>query len=468
MYLAWKDDKIFNKFLFILLITFMIILISISPCFAENEKTIEITPSREGGTTSVILPSFCGTDYDYYLISAQNFYDSSFKRYTLRIGIIVSNSPLYANNSNIITNKDGSVFYYNFFEYNYKTSMSSSYDLSSVLLSDFSACYVSLNSTVFKSDYFVYSNHTIYSDTTENTIVFEGTFDFINPSFMTTQEELSSGKFDTLKIDAGSFDTLTDSFIFNIYDSYNMGDGVYSDYIKKSFLLDMDSSFLKVADLNAYYYIPQSSLGIDLSNGKRYTFELKAKGPDEIYSSVTFQVGGLTIDEELKNKEDEQTDAIRENTETNKGIWETIKDIVSFINPFSENFFVYKLIDLLVDALKSLFIPSDGFFDTYFTELKDWFSERLGFLFYPFELLIDILNKILNVNFSEPIFNIPDISEPFTNKKFINATTFNFNDLLSNSILNTVHNIYFICVDAFIVFELVNLFRRKYEEVTTK
>ena len=40
--------------------------------------------------------------------------------------------------------------------------------------------------------------------------------------------------------------------------------------------------------------------GIDLSNGKRYTFELKAKGSDEIYSSVTFKVVGLTTDEEIK------------------------------------------------------------------------------------------------------------------------------------------------------------------------
>lgn len=168
-------QNLLNNKLFIILSIFLIIILGItSSCFAESENTIEITPSREGGTTSVILPSFCGTDYDYYLISAQNFYDSSFKRYTLRIGIIVSNSPLYANNSNIITNKDGSVFYYNFFEYNYKTSMSSSYDLSAVLLSDFSACYVSLNSSVFESDYFVYSNHTIYSDNTESNVVFQG------------------------------------------------------------------------------------------------------------------------------------------------------------------------------------------------------------------------------------------------------------------------------------------------------
>lgn len=181
---------------------------------------------------------------------------------------------------------------------------------------------------------------------------------------------------------------------------------------------------------------------------------------------LSFSVGVVDPSDVTNDKLDQQTDAIKENTLTNKGIWETIKEIVSFLNPFSENFFVYRLIELLVDAIKSLFIPSDDFFSTYFTELKEWFSDRLGFLFYPFELVIDILNKIVNINFVEPQINIPDICEPFTDNKLINATTFNFNDLLDNNILKTVHDIYLVCVDSFLVFCLVNLARRKWEEVT--
>lgn len=123
---------------------------------------------------------------------------------------------------------------------------------------------------------------------------------------------------------------------------------------------------------------------------------------------------------------------------------------------------------LLIDAIKSLFIPSDDFFSNYFTNLKDWFSDRLGFLFYPFELVIDILNKIANINFSDPVINIPDINEPFTGNKLISATTFDFNSLLSNSILKNIHDIYLIGVDAVIVIALVNLAKRKWEEVSTK
>ena len=65
----------------------------------------------------------------------------------------------------------------------------------------------------------------------------------------------------------------------------------------------------------------------------------------------------------------------QESEETQKGILNTIKQVVSFINPLSENFFVYKLIDLLIDALKSLFIPRNYFFSDYFNELMSWFSD---------------------------------------------------------------------------------------------
>lgn len=120
----------------------------------------------------------------------------------------------------------------------------------------------------------------------------------------------------------------------------------------------------------------------------------------------------------------------------------------------------------MLNALKSLFIPSDEFFDTYFNDLFTWFCDRLGFLSYPLELIVNILNKILNINFGEPIINIPDIHEPFSNELLIHSTTFNLNSLLTNDTLKTVHDIYLIGVDAIIIFCLVNLAKNKFEGVT--
>lgn len=91
----------------------------------------------------------------------------------------------------------------------------------------------------------------------------------------------------------------------------------------------------------------------------------------------------------------------------------------------------------------------------------DFFTERFGFLTYPFELIINILTKISNINFKEPRFEIPNINEPFTGTKLVSATSYNFNDMLDNDVLKNVHNIYFIIVDVVIVFALVNLCKNK-------
>lgn len=163
-----------------------------------------------------------------------------------------------------------------------------------------------------------------------------------------------------------------------------------------------------------------------------------------------------------------QTNAIKEQTEVNKNIFEKIGEMLSYINPFSENFFVYKLIELLIEMLKGMFIPSNEFFENYFSELNNWFSDRFGFLYYPLDLFFDLTDRFLHINFSEPIIDIPDIYEPTTNNIFIHATKFNFNTLLEQNSLKTVHDIYLIIVDAIIYVGLVILLYNKYEEVMTK
>ena len=92
-------------------------------------------------------------------------------------------------------------------------------------------------------------------------------------------------------------------------------------------------------------------------------------------------VSGNTIDytqsfSNLQNTISNQTTAINNmsNTISNEistvnntatGIWGTIRSILNFINPLSEDFFVYKLIDLLIDALKTLFVPTEDFINSW-------------------------------------------------------------------------------------------------------
>lgn len=168
---------------------------------------------------------------------------------------------------------------------------------------------------------------------------------------------------------------------------------------------------------------------------------------------------------QTQEKIEEQTNAIKENTDTNKNIFEKIGDILSFLNPFSDNFFGKKLVDLIINGLKSLFVPEEGFFDEYFNSIRDWFSDRLGFLFAPFDFIIELLNRISNINFSEPIINIPDIKAPFTDTNLINKQAYNLNDLNNNEVFNNIHNIYLAGVDFIILIGLINLARKKIEEV---
>lgn len=102
-----------------------------------------------------------------------------------------------------------------------------------------------------------------------------------------------------------------------------------------------------------------------------------------------------------------------------------------------------------------------------FYELLNYFKERFGFLTYPFEFLINFFNRILNINYSEPVIHIPELREPFGNNKIFNGIDFNFNSLLNNSTFSYLYNIYLIAVDFVIVVLFIFLCKKVIEEVFT-
>lgn len=90
------------------------------------------------------------------------------------------------------------------------------------------------------------------------------------------------------------------------------------------------------------------------------------------------------------NKIDDTNSKLDDVNETSKGIWGTVKNILSYINPFSENFFAYKLIELLIDGLKKLIVPEN--FD-FINDFKDVLENKLGFIAsVPLQLLDYILS----------------------------------------------------------------------------
>ena len=57
-------------------------------------------------------------------------------------------------------------------------------------------------------------------------------------------------------------------------------------------------------------------------------------------------------------------------------LWNFLTDIISYLNPFSENFFGKKLVELISNLLEYLFIPQQD----HFGELNEIINTKFGFI----------------------------------------------------------------------------------------
>lgn len=85
---------------------------------------------------------------------------------------------------------------------------------------------------------------------------------------------------------------------------------------------------------------------------------------------------------------------------TQNGILGVLNDIWNFLQ---------SLIDALINMLLSLFVPSEGFFEEWFSSLNDFFSDRLGFFYKPFDVLFTLLNTMLNYDPEKSLLYFPGI-----------------------------------------------------------
>lgn len=170
---------------------------------------------------------------------------------------------------------------------------------------------------------------------------------------------------------------------------------------------------------------------------------------------------------------------------TRKGIWETIKSIPSTIGNFFDSLgtkigtffdnlatkignFFKDLLDGIIDGLKTLFIPEDGYFETWFNNFKNYFEVKLGFLATPFTIFIDFVNSYLELDSSNDIIiDIPDITVPnFEENKIVSATSFNWSQTLkSKESLNTLWQLYLSFIDVYLILNFINLCENKYNRI---
>ena len=144
---------------------------------------------------------------------------------------------------------------------------------------------------------------------------------------------------------------------------------------------------------------------------------------------------------ELTNTISSNTNAINTQTQEIQSMHETSRSILQTIIDLPTN-----LVNAFLNMLRSLFIPSDDFFTNWLDDLNTYFGDTFGILYYPFELLINFLNKIGNINDTNTaIIHIPAFS--LMGETFINEYSYNLNDLLQNETFNNIHTIYLTIVD---------------------
>lgn len=117
----------------------------------------------------------------------------------------------------------------------------------------------------------------------------------------------------------------------------------------------------------------------------------------------------------------------------------------------------------VIGALEAAFIPSEGFFEDFFSDLKASFENRFGLLTFPISVIYDFLDSLLSVGHTEPIFRWNSWS--YQGTELIAAGSYNLNDITKNSTFNTIYNIYLVVVDCFLIFLFLGFIQRKYRSI---
>ena len=121
------------------------------------------------------------------------------------------------------------------------------------------------------------------------------------------------------------------------------------------------------------------------------------------------------------------------------------------------------IVDGIINGLKSLFIPSDDYFKAWFDDMYAFFNDRFGFLMFPVDLLVKMVNLYLGADSSFT-------GVPFPEFKWIDGTVIIPAQSVQFTFLETdwgkdiQTKLYFVG-NIFMIGALLSLMHRKFEEV---
>ena len=148
---------------------------------------------------------------------------------------------------------------------------------------------------------------------------------------------------------------------------------------------------------------------------------------NDIFNNYEFWVSSDDINyikyqEVCENKLDEAN-------KTSKGILGKLGDLLDYFNPTSENWFVKKLVNLLIDGLKSLFVPSQEELNSLIDNFKATMETKLGAIYQVADLLVSVVQSVLSPASSNSCITFPEVKDPMFNKILINQTEYCFDSL---------------------------------------
>lgn len=131
-------------------------------------------------------------------------------------------------------------------------------------------------------------------------------------------------------------------------------------------------------------------------------------------------------------------------------------NILDKISDFFGGFF-----DNLINLFTSVFVPEDGYFEDYFARLNEFFSEKLGMLYVPIEILLEFLRMFLDSPSLNPGFYFPGVE--WGGFQIIEPQSVNLS-LIINQIPGLQDTIYFVS-DVVLIFSVIYLLQNKLKEM---
>ena len=163
---------------------------------------------------------------------------------------------------------------------------------------------------------------------------------------------------------------------------------------------------------------------------------------DDVIDSIQ---GGNNLQDESNQLQDKNNQLQEEQNETTNNIFSSITD-------FFGGFF---------DNLIGIFVPEDGYFEDFFARLNNFFSDKLGMLYTPVDIFVEVLGAIQNSGGDGGGLVFPEVK--FQEYVIIEQQTINLNSIAGE--FDGLQDAVYLGTDVIMIGGILELLQNKLKEV---